>query len=146
MQPPPPTASENGFELCTVQLFTNLIPMTMQVQIRHVGGNEVSLDDCARFSEQISDVLETSQLIKGAYVLEISSPGISEHLMSDRDFQTFKGFPVEVTYLDDNNLKLSKTGLLHKRSSHHLQLNIKGRMNSIPRENVIEVRLTSPKC
>ncbi len=117
----------------------------MQVQIRHMGGKDVSLDDCARFSQKMSEVLETSQLLKGAYVLEISSPGISEQLMSDRDFQTFKGFPVEVIFKDGNNLESSRTGLLHNRSSQHVQLNIKGRMNSIPRESVIGVRLTSPK-
>ena len=115
--------------------------MTMQVQIRHMGGKDVSLEDCARFSGLMEQSIETAELINEAYVLEISSPGITDQLCTDRDFQTFKGFPVEVTFKNSNN---RRTGRLHERSRDHLCLNNKGRMDHIPREDVIEVRLTSP--
>ena len=138
------TAKENGFDLCCLQLLTHLIPMTMQVQIRHLGGEDVSLDDCARFSAPMEEAIETSNLLNQAYVLEISSPGISAQLEKDRDFRTFKGFPVEVTFKDDKNFKHRKTGLLHERSSDHLQINIKGQIKRIPRQNILEVRLTTP--
>ncbi len=118
--------------------------MTMQVQIRHMDGGDVSLDDCARFSGLIDKAVEDSQLIDQAYVLEISSPGISDQLCSDRDFQTFKGFPVEVIFKDSKTHENRRTGRLHERSPDHLCLNNKGRMDHIPREDVIQVRLTSP--
>ena len=117
--------------------------MTMQVQIRHSDGADVSLDECAKLSAPMGQAIETSQIINEAYVLEISSPGIDEHLLSDRDFQTFRGFPVEVTYLKNQNSKTNQTGLLHERSKNHLHLNIKGKISRIPRKDVIDVRLTT---
>ena len=116
----------------------------MQVQIRHMGGEDVSLDDCASFSGPMGEAIETSNLINTPYVLEISSPGISEKLLSERDFQTFKGFPVEVLYKDKNASEQRQSGLLQKRSSDHVHLNNKGKISRIKRKEVIEVRLTSP--
>ncbi len=119
--------------------------MTIQVQIRQIGGGDVSLEDCARFSQPMGEAIETAQLLNEAYVLEVSSPGISEELISDRDFQTFKGFPVEVILKkasDDSEFR--RTGLLHHRSNDHVQLNIKGRIDHIPRKDVMAVSLITP--
>ncbi len=118
--------------------------MTMQVQIRHTDGRDVSLEECASFSGPMGEAIETSQLLNEAYVLEISSPGIDDQLHSDRDFQTFIGFPVEVTFRNDKKSGLLREGQLHERSSEHVHLNIKGKINRIPRKDVIKVRLISP--
>ena len=116
----------------------------MQVQIRHADGDDVSLEDCARFSKPLGEAIENSQLLEEAYVLEVSSPGISEDLQTDRDFQTFQGFPVEVIFHTEKNVEQRKAGLLHQRSMEHIYLNIKGKMSKIPRKDVLGVRLTSP--
>ena len=116
----------------------------MQVQIRQLGGGDVSLEDCARFSTPLGEAIESSQLAPENYVLEVSSPGISDKLLSDRDFKTFKGFPIEVTYSSEKNSQLSKRGLLHEKSQNHLHLNIKGRMSRINLDAITEVRLVSP--
>jgi|TARA_B000000441_G_C21713101_1_gene333835 ribosome maturation factor RimP len=137
------TAAENGFELCCVQVLTHLIPMTIQVQIRQLGGGDVCLDDCARFTSPMDEALEASQLFTEAYVLEISSPGIGDQLHSDQDFLTFRGFPVEISFRN-NGSELSQAGLLHERSNEHVHINIKGRIQQIPRKAVTCVRLTSP--
>ena len=42
-----------------------------------------------------SDEIEKSNLLNCSYVLEISSQGVSDELTSERDFKTFKGFPVK---------------------------------------------------
>ncbi len=115
----------------------------MQVQIRHHGGNDVSLDDCARFSQPMGEAIEASQLFTEAYVLEISSPGIGEVLISERDFVTFRGFPIEVVQRREGISEILKTGLLLERSTNHVHLNIKGRIERIPREEVVKVRLTT---
>ena len=136
-------ASLHGFELCGIQLLTHLNPITLQVQIRHTDGADVNLDDCAGFSGVLGEALEESQLLIEAYVLEISSPGIGEQLSCDRDFQTFRGFPVDVTHRDQQSVEHRLEGL-HERNEDALQINIRGRIKSIPRDQVIEVRLTTP--
>ena len=137
-------ASETGFELSDVQVQTHTRPIAIKIQIKNQDGHDVSLEDCARFSKPMADCIEESQLLKEAYVLEISSSGIGEQLLHDRDFITFKGFPVEVIYKDSNDSELRSKGLLHERSSEHIHLNIKGRMNLFPRVDVTSVRLISP--
>ncbi len=116
----------------------------MQVQIRQAGGDDVSLDDCARLSTPMGEAIDSAEIFSEAYVLEISSTGIEDQLTSDREFQTFQGFPVEVTYLNDQKIKHHLSGKLHDRSTDHLQMNIKGKIRRIPRKDVIEVCLTSP--
>ena len=137
-------ASTQAYELCGIQLLTHMSPMTLEVQIRHSSGADVSLDDCAQFSGVLGAALETSELLSEAYVLEISSPGIGEQLATDRDFQTFRGFPVEVTHRDLDDAEHRLDGLLLERDDESLQINIRGRIKRIPRDQVIGVRLTSP--
>ena len=137
-------AGLQGLELCGIQLLTHLNPITLQVQIRNTNGSDVNLDDCAGFSGVLGEALEESQQLIEAYVLEISSPGIGEQLSCDRDFQTFRGFPVDVTHRDQGNVEHHLEGLLHERNTDSLQINIRGRIKSIPRDQVIEVRLTTP--
>ena len=137
-------AATNGFEVCGVQLSTHMKPITVKVQIRHIGGADISLDDCSSLTAPIGEAIDTSQLLKENYVLEISSPGIDDLLNSDRDFKTFRGFPVEVTFKNKENSDSHSNGLLHERSIEHVQLNVKGSLKRIPRKDVIKVRLTSP--
>ena len=118
--------------------------MTLEVQIRWRDGADVNLEDCARFSGILEEALEEAQLLNEPYVLEVSSPGIGEQLASDRDFQTFRGFPIEVTHHDKQNVEQRLEGLLLERNEETLQINIRGRIKAIPREQVINVRLTTP--
>ncbi|BEV36661.1 ribosome maturation factor RimP [Synechococcus sp. M16CYN] len=137
-------ASLHGFELCGVQLLTHMSPITLQVRIRHTDGTDVSLDDCANFSNVLGQTLEESSGLTEAYVLEISSPGIGKQLAYDRDFQTFRGFPVRVTYRGKNDVQQCLDGLLLERSDSMLRINIHGKIKSIPCDRVTEVRLTTP--
>ena len=137
-------AASKGFALCGIQLLTHMSPMTLEVQIRHSSGADVSLDDCAGFSGVLGDALEASTLLTDAYVLEISSPGIGEQLASDRDFQTFRGFPVEVVHRANDEAEQRVEGLLLERDDTMLQINIRGRIKRLPRDHVISVRLTTP--
>ncbi len=138
------TAGHHGFEVAELQLLTHLCPMTVQIQIRRLSGEDVSLDDCASLSGPIGEAIEASALLNEAYVLEISSPGIGDLLQSDRDFQTFRGFPVEVSFEDDQGKEQSLAGSLLDRSVDHLEINIKGRVKRIVRSTIRSVRLTSP--
>ncbi len=118
--------------------------MTLQVQIRQRNGSDVSLDDCAHFNEPMSEALEASNILAESYILEISSPGIGESLHTDRDFETFRGFPIQISFRSENGSEILKDGLLQARSDNHVLLNTKGRITRILRKDVVYVRLTSP--
>ena len=138
------TAADKGLELVGFSLKANKNPLTIQVQIRHKDGKDVSLEDCAQFSKPMAEAIEISILLDSPHVLEISSPGLSDVLQTDREYQTFQGFPIDVLFINKENSKILKSGLLHKRTEEHLLINIKGRISKIPRKDVITVRLASP--
>ena len=48
-------------------------------------------------------MIENSNLLNCSYVLEIGSQGVSDELTSERDFKTFKGFPVNVELNQQNS-------------------------------------------
>ena len=138
------TALDHGFELADLQALAHMQPMTVQIQIRRPSGDDVTLDDCAGFSAPMGEALESSALLTEAYVLEISSPGIGEHLQSDRDFQTFRRYPVDVIQRDDEGTQQRHSGTLLERTENHIKISIHGRIKQIPRDCVVSVELTSP--
>ena len=133
-----------GFELRGVQLHTHRIPLTVQVMVQKADGTDISLDECAGLSSPLGDAIEATGLLPDAYVLEISSPGIGEELHDDRDFRSFRGFPVEVHYRDPKGAEVRREGLLLERDAESVHLNMRGRTKRIPRGDVIAVRLVTP--
>lgn len=57
----------------------------------------ISVDDCELVSGQISAVLDVEDPIPGAYLLEVSSPGLDRPLFNLEHFRRFVGQPVKVT-------------------------------------------------
>jgi len=139
-------AAQAGLELQGVEVLTHRIPMTVRVRVQRRDGTDVSLDECAALSAPLGEVLEANGLIEGAYVLEVSSPGIGDDLLSDRDFDSFRGFPVEVLRRESDGGPSRHTGLLLGRDDQALLLNLRGRTVRIPRAEVEQVRLTSPEA
>tara|TARA_Y100001968_G_scaffold201887_1_gene185394 strand:- start:517 stop:981 length:465 start_codon:yes stop_codon:yes gene_type:complete len=138
-------ASDKGFEIVDIKLNTDLNPMTLQLQIRSKENEDISINDCALLSKPISEALDNSKLFDQPYVLEISSPGISEFLESEKDFETFKGFPVEVIFEDKYQSKFKKIGLLQEKSKDDLKLNLKGKISIIPLKSIMRVKLKNPE-
>lgn len=118
--------------------------MTVQVFVQCSDGSDVSLEQCASLSGPLGEALEASELLLQAYVLEISSPGIGEELLSDRDFSSFRGFPVRVQRRRDDGSEQAAEGLLLGRDATTVQLNVRGRTQRIPRESVLRVLLVQP--
>ena len=132
-------------QVVAVHLHSHRIPMTVQVMLRRSDGGDVSLDACAAFSGPLGEAIEGSELLESPYVLEVSSPGIDEELTSDRDFTSFRGFPVAVTVDDGQGTEQIREGLLLGRDALEVRLNVRGRTLRLNRASVTHVRLVSPR-
>ena len=127
------------------KLLKHLNPLSIQINIKHKDPNKkVSIDDCSLLSQHIDEAIQNSSILDKPFTLEISSEGVGEILSEEKDFQIFKGFPIEVTYQDLKKIEQQTNGLLLKRSDNDLQINQKGKIQRIPVEDVIQVRLTTP--
>ena len=139
------SANNNGFEVIDFKIFNHLNPLSIQVNIRHKDPDKkVTIDDCSFLSQYIDEAIQKSSILDQPFNLEIGSEGVGEILSEEKDFQIFKGFPIEVTYQDLKKIKQQTNGLLLKRSDNDLQINQKGKIHRIPVEDIIQVRLTTP--
>jgi len=139
------SAANYGFEITDLKMFTHLNPLSIQVNIRHKNPEKkVTIDDCSFLSRYIDEAIQGSSIIDQPFTLEISSEGVGDFLTEEKDFQIFKGFPIEVTYQDLKKIEQQTIGLLLERTDNDLQINQKGRTQRIPVEDVIQVRLTTP--
>jgi ribosome maturation factor RimP len=119
---------------------TNQRPPVLRVDIRNPLA-DTSLDDCERMSKSLESALDAAETISEPYVLEISSPGVSRYLTTDRDFISFKGFPVTVTTAEPWQGKLEWQGQLIDRDDKSVQIGQKGRAIAIPLNLVAQVKL-----
>jgi ribosome maturation factor RimP len=87
--------ADKGYELVRIQISGNT-RRTLQVMIDRIDGQPINVDDCANASYQISVLLDVTNPISGAYVLEVSSPGLERPLVKIKDYQRFVGHEVVV--------------------------------------------------
>ena len=133
------------FKICKLNVKTNQNPILIEIIIKKTNGDDISLDDCALFNTPASEEIENSNLLNCSYVLEISSQGVSDELTSDRDFKTFKGFPVNVELNQKNSKIKFLYGLLFEKSKDYLAINIKGKIKKIPSDEVLKINLCTLK-
>ncbi|MDX2244892.1 MAG: ribosome maturation factor RimP [Leptolyngbyaceae cyanobacterium bins.302] len=134
-----PVAESLGLELVGAVFHTNHRPPVLRVDIRNQE-LDTGLDDCERMSRALEAALDESGIIPDAYVLEVSSPGVSNLLTSDRDFVSFKGFSVVVAATQPFGGQQQWIGQLIRRDEAAVHLNLKGRAIAIPRELVSKVQ------
>ena len=134
-----------NYEITSLNIRTNQNPIVIEIIIKKSNGDDISLDDCALFNTPASEEIENSNLLNCSYVLEISSQGVSDELTSDRDFKTFKGFPVNVELNQKNSKIKFLNGLLYEKSKDYLAINIKGKIKKIPFDEVLKISLCTLK-
>ena len=108
----------------------------LRVFVDKAGG--IDLDDCQAISERLSARLDEADIIGGAYILEVSSPGIDRILKKDKDFVREAGKVVDVTLYAPLDGKKSFTGELEGRDETFLHIKD---IVPLPREKVAQVRL-----
>lgn len=135
-----PVAEALGLEVVGAIFYTNQSPPVLRVDIRNCT-TDTGLDDCERMSRAMEAALDEVDFIPDTYVLEISSPGISRQLTTDREFISFKGFPVIVSTAEPYEGQKTWTGQLIRRDETGVYLNQKGRVIVIPRLLVKRVQL-----
>jgi ribosome maturation factor RimP len=69
----------------------------LQVMAERPDTRQLSLDDCARLSRRLSELLDKVDPIEGAYRLEVSSPGIDRPLTRRKDFDDWQGHQARIS-------------------------------------------------
>jgi ribosome maturation factor RimP len=69
---------------------------TLQVMAERRDDQPMTVDDCAQISNSVSALLDVADPIGGAYILEVSSPGIDRPLLRTEDYDRFNGFEAKI--------------------------------------------------
>lgn len=105
-----------------------------------------TVDECQFASAVLGELLDEGDLVPvEAYTLEVSTPGTADVLTKEREFEAFKGFAITVKTSEVFKKKDTFVGTLKNRDDEKLSLNVKGRILTIPRVIIAEVRLDTPK-
>ena len=78
-----------GYELVTVEDVVERGRRVFRFYVDHP--RRITLDDCGTVSRELEYLLDAELDFDGAYVLEVSSPGLDHALKSEREFAYFIG-------------------------------------------------------
>ena len=73
---------------------------------------QLTIDDCAKISRRLSDMLDEKDPIEAAYRLEVSSPGLDRPLKKLADFDRFAGQEVHIRLRVALNNRRNYNGIL----------------------------------
>ena len=89
-----PITQSHGFEIVDVEYVKEGQDWYLRCYIDKEGG--ININDCETVSRELEVILDEQDLISGAYILEVSSPGLTRPLKKERDYERNLGKPVEV--------------------------------------------------
>jgi ribosome maturation factor RimP len=90
-----PSLTAMGYRLVRV-VITSGRRATLQIMAERLDDRPMTVDDCADISHTVSALLDIADPIAGAYLLEISSPGIDRPLVRSEDYDRFRGFEAKI--------------------------------------------------
>lgn len=89
-----PILDEMVFELVDIECLSEHGRWVLRIYVDKEGG--ITLDDCARVSKEIGDLIDVRDIFNHKYVLEVSSPGLNRRLKKEKDFLTAVGKKVKI--------------------------------------------------
>lgn len=87
--------SQEAAELVDLRYLRENGRWVLRVFVDKHGG--VTLEDCEYLSKRIGALLDGSEAVPHAYVLEVSSPGLDRVLKKEKDFERFSGHRARLT-------------------------------------------------
>ena len=103
----------------------------------------ITVDDCARVSHALSEMLEAADPIKGHYTLEVSSPGFDRILRTRAHFERFVGARVAVELRLPMDGRRRFVGDLRAVDGAEIDVVVDGQEYRLPLERIQKARLRS---
>jgi len=138
-----PILQENGLELVDIEYVKEGKNWFLRVYIDKPGG--VDITECGMVSEKLSEELDTTDPIKDAYFLEVSSPGAERPLKTKADVENSVGKNIYVTLYEPVDGEKAYEGILKKFDDDILTVEYKEKASKkqveIPYQKIAKARL-----
>ena len=125
-----PQAAAEGVEIITVEVVGSKKSPTIRVYIDTDHG--VSFDELSEAQAWINDIMDEIDPFPGAYMLEVSSPGIDRPLRTAAHFMCFAGELAVVKTNGPLDGRSSFTGTIVSADDDDVRLNVDGEDVTIP--------------
>ena len=86
-----PVAEAAGYDIVRLRLMGGEHARRLQIMAERPSDGDMNVEDCARLSRAISEIMDAADPIAGEYTLEVSSPGVDRPLTRLKDFVSFEG-------------------------------------------------------
>src|SRR5277367_717689 len=133
-----------GFELVDVEFAREGRGGVLRIFIdcrAEKSGAGISVDDCARVSHAVSEVLEIDDPIKGHYTLEVSSPGFDRILRTRAHFERFSGARIAAELKLPIEGRRRFVGILKSVAADTIVVEVDGTAHSLPLDRIQKARL-----
>ncbi|TMN23608.1 ribosome maturation factor RimP [Lentibacillus cibarius] len=138
-----PILEEKGLELVDIEYVKEGKNWFLRVYIDKSGG--VDINECGVVSEQLSEKLDQADPVKGAYFLEVSSPGVERPLKSKDDFQKNLGNNVYVKLYEPIDGQKEYEGILKafdgNTATIEYKIKTRTKIIEIPYDKIAKARL-----
>jgi len=127
-----PLAETEGMEILDIELRREgtRAGRVLRLYLDKPGGP--NMDDLSRMSRELSMLLDTHDVVEGAYTLEVSSPGINRPLKRPEHFAQYVGKKVRVRTRESIEGRKSFLGPLLEVSGDRITLSQDGARREIP--------------
>lgn len=135
-----PSLNAMGYGLVRVR-FTGGVRRSLQVMAERADGVEMTVEDCASISRELSAILDVEDPVPGPYTLEVSSPGIDRPLVRLEDFRRFAGFEARVEARVAIDGRRRFRGMLAGVQGEGVLIDVEGTRLSIPHSGILRAKL-----
>lgn len=128
-----------GYELYDVEYVKEGKDYFLRIYIDNKNG--ITLEDCEKVSNEITDALDTQDYIKEQYFLEVSSPGVERVLTKDKHLKDNINNNIQIKLF--NNFEGNKTikGIMKKFDENQIEIMIeKDKDIIIDRKNIAQIK------
>ena len=101
----------------------------------------ITLEDCEKVNNEITDMIDEANYIKEQYFFEVSSPGLERVLRKEWQLKKYIGEDVEIRLFkkDENNFK-QYDGILKSVENEYLEIEQEEKIYKIDRKNISQVK------
>ena len=101
----------------------------------------IDINDCENVSRLIDPMLDDANIIKSAYCLEVSSPGIERNLRKPEHFEKYIDNEVEVSLFKPYEKQKVLQGILKSGDNDKVTISIDNKEVTLNRKDISKVKL-----
>ena len=134
-----PVLDEMGFELVDIEYLSQYGRWVLRIYADKEGG--ITLDECARVSREVGNLMDVKDVLPHEYVLEVSSPGLNRPLKKEKDFERAIGKKVKIQMVAPISGRRRFTGYLKEVMQGNVYLEIDNNLFTLSRKDIEKANL-----